>query len=268
MKCFWCHNPESVNPVPELQLFVQKCINCLKCVKICPEKAHRMDHGIKIFDRSLCNKCGKCIEICYAGALEMAGKRMSVIEVVNEAEKDKAFYENSGGGVTFSGGEPLMQREFIKSLLMECKKHGLHTAVETAGNIPWNTFEEIMPFTDLFLYDVKVMDENKHKEVTGSGNKRCLENLKKLAESRADINIRIPVIPGVNDTEEDMEKIAAFIKATRRNLPVELLPFHRLGEGKYASLGIPYKAQGYEAPTDEKVKILHQVFEKYAIDTN
>lgn len=262
LRCFWCHNPESINPSPELQVFVHKCIRCGRCAEVCPVKAHSIECGRKVFKRNLCIQCGKCAEICYAGALEMAGEKISVKEVVDEVEKDRAFYENSGGGVTFSGGEPLVQKEFLKELLAESKRRGLHTAVETAGNVPWEAFEEITPFTDLFLYDVKVMDSKKHKAATGSANKRCIGNLKKLAEKGANIHIRIPVISRVNDTQEDMHEIVEFVKTTGRSIPMELLPFHRMGEGKYASLDLEYKAKEYEAPTDEKLQKLKQVFEK------
>lgn len=263
LRCFWCHNPESIDPSSELQVFVQKCIGCGRCVEVCPVEAHSIEDGRKTFNRILCIKCGKCAEVCYTGALEMTGKKMFVKEVVDEAEKDRAFYDNSGGGVTFSGGEPLLQKNFIKELLAESKKRGLHTAVETAGNVLWETFEEILPLVDLFLYDVKVMDPDKHKAVTGSDNKRCLDNLKKLTQKGANINIRVPVIPGVNDTEGEMQEIVELIIATSRSIPVELLPFHRMGEGKYISLGLEYKAKAYEAPTEEKLKKLRQVFEQH-----
>ncbi len=177
LRCFWCHNPESIHPHPQIQLFLQKCIGCGKCFEICPVGAHCMIDGERVFLRELCRNCGKCAEICYADALVLAGKWLTAREVMDEVEKDKPFYENSDGGVTISGGEPLLQADFARALLEECKKEGLHTVVDTAGNVPWEAFEKVLPFTDLFLYDLKAADEEFHRQVTGAGNARILDKV-------------------------------------------------------------------------------------------
>jgi len=214
----------------------------------------------RVFLRELCRNCGKCAEICYADALVLAGKWLTAREVMDEVEKDKPFYENSDGGVTISGGEPLLQADFARALLEECKKEGLHTVVDTAGNVPWEAFEKVLPFTDLFLYDLKAADEEFHRQVTGAGNARILDNLKKLANSDKNIWIRIPIIPGVNDKVEEMEKLLMIIKELKQIEYVELLPFHRLGEGKYTSLDMENLAKGYEPPRDDLMNRLAKVF--------
>ncbi|MGL4736334.1 MAG: glycyl-radical enzyme activating protein, partial [Cellulosilyticaceae bacterium] len=211
LRCFWCHNPESINPKPQLMVFRNKCIGCKACIQICPMNAHYMKADQKVFERERCNQCGKCASVCYSGALELSGKWVGVSEIIDEVEKDKRFYENSGGGVTFSGGEPLMQKEFLKELLKESKVRGLHTAVETAGNVAWEAFEMILPYTDLFLYDLKVMNPVVHKEVVGADNRNCLSHLQKLMSQKIKLCIRVPVITGVNDTKESMVEIRDFV---------------------------------------------------------
>lgn len=266
LRCFWCHNPESIDPDPQIQVFPQKCIGCGKCFEVCPANAHQMKDGQRVFLRELCKGCGMCAETCYAEALVMTGKWMTVQEVMDEVEKDKPFYENSQGGLTLSGGEPLLQGKFAKELLEESKKRQIHTVVDTAGNVPWETFEAVLPFVDLFLYDIKVMGQEKHREVTGATNTRIINNLKNLVQRDVDVRIRVPVIPGVNDTPDEMEKIALFLK----NLPsiqhVELLPFHNFGEGKYDSLGYKYKAKDYRPPQADYMNKLIRIFKDRGLE--
>jgi len=240
LRCYWCHNPESWAAAPQIQVFFEKCIGCGNCFKACPAGAHGVTKKGREFKRELCGGCGACAEVCYAEALVLRGKRVSVREVLAELEKDREFYEQSGGGVTFSGGEPLCQPEFLEALLRECKAVGLHTAVDTAGNADWAVFEAVMPFADLWLYDVKVIDGAKHKKATGADNSAILGNLKALMAAGADINIRVPVIPGLNDGEEEKKAIMGFLEGLRYSGPVEYLPFHRMAQGKYDSLGMAY----------------------------
>ncbi len=265
LKCFWCQNPESIDRCPEIEEFEDKCIGCGKCIDACPVSAVRIEDGKKVFRRELCERCGKCAESCYSGARVLLGKMMTVEGVLETVERDRPFYIRSGGGVTFSGGEPMLQIGFLREALKECKKREFHTAVDTAGNVPWSSFLTVIPYTDLFLYDMKVMDEKKHKEATGVSNKRILENLSKLADSDKDILIRIPVIPGFNDTEEDMHQSAAFLSGLSRKIPVELLPFHQLGSGKYDIIGKEYKAKDL-MPLDRNVAVkLSEVFSREEI---
>ena len=239
LRCLWCHNPEGLQTYPEIMFFPQKCIGCGKCFLICPQKCHTTENGNHVFLREDCLRCGKCAEACYSGALTVSGKIMAAQEVAAEIEKDEMFYENSGGGVTFSGGEPLLQAEFLREVMVICKNRGYHCAVETAGNVAWSEYEKIIPYTDLFLYDIKAVDEALHREATGTGNRRIIENLRKLAQEKPEIWVRTPEIPGVNDTLEEKEKLSALLKELKTVKNHVYLPYHRLGESKYESLGLP-----------------------------
>ncbi|MBQ7090738.1 MAG: glycyl-radical enzyme activating protein [Clostridia bacterium] len=222
LKCAWCHNPESQSAKPQMMLFQNQCIGCGKCREICQNET--------------CTLCGRCTLFCPADARKVCGKAYTVDEVFDEIIKDKAYYENSGGGVTFSGGECMLQIDFLYELLKKCKESGIHTAVDTAGHVPFERFEKILPYTDLFLYDIKLLDSEKHNRFTGVGNELILENLKKLFDTHATIWIRIPVIPGVHD-EEELQKIHDFVNHCGKPERIEHLPYHAMGEHKYAALG-------------------------------
>ncbi len=237
LRCAWCHNPEGLQQTPEIMFFPQKCIGCGQCFEVCLNNGHVIINGERLFVREACERCGKCAAVCYAEALKTTGRSISSGEAVDEIKKDDLFYKNSGGGVTFSGGEPLLQADFIKEAFIACKALGYHCAVETAGHVPWGAFEKILPYTDLFLYDIKIMDEVLHKQCTGSGNKRIIGNLKKLVNAGAEVIVRTPEIPGINDTPEEKQKLAA-LRAELGGLKHEVLPYHRLGENKYESLGL------------------------------
>ena len=222
LKCKWCHNPESQSFAKEMLFYKDKCLDCGTCKNVCP-------HSLES-----CDFCGKCVLTCPADARKICGKDYTPDEVFAEIVKDKAFYANSGGGVTFSGGECMLEPEFLSALLKRCKTDGIHTAVDTAGNVPWESFEKVLPFTDLFLYDVKAFSPELHKIGTGADNARILENLKRLSEKAA-VLVRIPVIGGYNDTAEKLGKIACFLKTVRK-VKTELLPYHSMGEHKYGAL--------------------------------
>ncbi len=225
LKCKWCHNPESQAPKQEMMFYKDKCVGCGKCREVCPYHLEK------------CDFCGKCELYCAADARKICGREYKVDEVFSEVVKDKTFYDNSGGGVTFSGGECMLQIDFLCEMLEKCKENGIHTAVDTAGNVPWEYFERILKHTDLFLYDIKVFDNEKHKKYTGVGNELIFDNVKKLFECGASVWIRIPVISGVNDTEEEMRKIKEFLKAYSPP-KIELLPYHEMGGHKYDALNM------------------------------
>jgi pyruvate formate lyase activating enzyme len=262
LRCIWCHNPEGIDKEPEIQFNPNKCILCGNCVEVCPTKALKIVNKSISYDRNLCEKSGKCTEVCNSGAIRWIGKILSVDEVYKEIAQDIVFYKTSDGGVTFSGGEPLLQNKFLLSLLKRCKENNIHTAVDTAGNVSWKYIEEIIPYTDLFLYDVKLFDNAKHKKFTGSGNKLILKNLKRLDTFFEKIIIRIPVIPQVNDSKEEIENISTFLAKLKNIKLVELLSFHQMGEYKYDTLGKEYKVKDLKLLSYNRMEELKEIFIK------
>ncbi len=240
LQCQWCANPESQSPSPEFVFFMNKCLMCNACVDCCEQNAIALDgRGFRQIDRTLCNFCGKCVAQCYAEVLRLVGRTMTEGEVIAEVLKDRDFYRQSGGGVTFSGGEPLRQPVFLEACLEACRRNNLHTVVETAGLTSWNTIKKLLHLVDLFLYDLKVVENASHKAFTGVSNKRILDNLKKLVTCH-DVIIRMPMIPGVNDRGNAWQATMAFIKELPWRGQIDLLPYHHLGVGKYAALNRVY----------------------------
>ncbi len=246
LRCAWCHNPESQSPKPQLLFYKNRCTGCGKCKEKCAYSLEK------------CDLCGRCTLYCPSDAREICGKEYTVDEIMREILKDKAFYESSGGGVTFSGGECMLQIDFLEELLRECKESGIHTAVDTAGHVPYDYFERILPYTDLFLYDVKSIDNEVHKKYTGVGNELILENLKTLLGVGAPLWIRIPVIPSVNDATEDMIAVKEYVYSHGRPKKIELLPYHAMGEHKYAAIGM--QAHAFAVPEKQAVKRLQDIF--------
>ncbi len=254
LDCWWCHNPESRSPEREPFFRAQRCIRCGACVDACPEGALARE------DPGLCRACGACAEACYAGAREMVGREMSVAEAMEEVLKDRAFYEESGGGVTASGGEPLMQAEFLFELLKDCKREGLHTVLDTNGYAPWEKIEPLLPLVDLFLYDLKLMDEERHRQFTGASNRLILENLGRLSGRGAFLHLRIPVIPEVNDDEENLMATAALARTLPGVKRVDLLPYHQAALAKYENLGQSYRLTGTRTPAEVRMLELARMF--------
>ena len=245
LRCAWCHNPESQSFNTQLMFYSDKCINCGKCKQICSNALEN------------CVLCGNCEIYCPAEARRICGKEYSVDELLAEVIKDKIFYDNSNGGVTFSGGECMLQIDFLAEILKKCKENNIHTAVDTAGHIPFESFEKILPYTDLFLYDVKIFDSDKHKKYVGVGNELILGNLKKLLKKGKKIWIRIPVIAGVNDSVEEIQKIKLFLSECGNPQMVELLPYHSMGQNKYRAIGM--NPQNFETPSNDHIKLLKEI---------
>lgn len=237
LSCLWCHNPESQDPHPEIFFSPEKCIGCHYCERVCEHEGHHFIDGIHVYDRSGCIQCGECAVECYARALEVAGKEMTVDEVITEVLKDRVFYQNSGGGMTLSGGEPMQQFDFSLQLLKSARESGLHNCIETSGCSSWERYAAIAPFVDIFLYDVKETDPLLHRQYTGVSNELLLENLFKLDQAGARTMLRCPVIPGLNDRLEHFQAIAGIANRMKNVVEINLLPYHPLGNSKNQRLG-------------------------------
>ncbi|MBM3239715.1 glycyl-radical enzyme activating protein [Candidatus Poribacteria bacterium] len=269
LHCWWCHNPESIKGRKELVLFDNKCIGCGECFKVCPNKAHEvLPDGKRVYHKEICVLCGKCTDICYAEALVMEGKEMTVEEVMVELRKDIPFYENSNGGITLSGGEPLFQHEFTLAILKQCKSEGLHTALDTSGQVPWRVYERVLPYVDLVLYDLKHIDSVTHRKYTGASNELILDNLVKISEYGVPIEIRVPIIPGINDAKKDIVGAAMFLNTLKNIILVDLLPYHRLGEAKYSRLGEKYKLEGLQPPSKEHINEIAEWIRSYGLEVH
>jgi pyruvate formate lyase activating enzyme len=257
LSCAWCCNPESIDRTSHITFSPQKCIGDGRCVEVCRTGA-RDAEGYHV---ELCTFCGLCVEVCPTGALELVGRDMSVEDVVREVEKDRLFYESSGGGMTLSGGEDLAQRDFGVQLLRACRQRMLHTAIETTGFAPWDHVLEVAGACDLVLYDLKHMDPEIHRRYTGVSNDLILENARRLAKVKEELIFRVPLIGGVNTDENNIRKLAEFVKGTAVE-EVHLLPYHRLGESKYSKLGRKYTCEGF-TPEREKVEEIQHVLQSY-----
>ncbi len=236
LKCVWCHNPESIDFKPQLAMYKNKCTLCGSCVKSCPLDAHTISKTDHKLDREKCIACGMCEEACFNDALKFYGREMSVSELMPILLEDRDFYENSGGGVTLSGGECLMHPEFCEELLKKLNAEGIHTAVDTCGFVSKEALDKVMPYTDIFLYDLKAFDEDIHIKCTGQSNKVILENLKYLDGCGKKIEIRIPYVPGFNN--DQIEKMAKYLKGLKNVTKVRVLPYHNYAGSKYAALNI------------------------------
>ncbi len=240
LRCRWCANPENLTPGAVLGFLCRLCQNCGRCFRTCRHGAIVPGEGVYRIDREKCVSCMECADACFAGALTVYGKEMTDEETFRKVSRDKIFYDESGGGVTVSGGEPLLHPEFVSDLFARCREAGIGTCVETCGCVPWENIERVRENTDQFLFDLKFADSEKHREYTGAGNERILENARALAVAGAALTFRRPLIPGVNDGAEETERTAAFIRSLGRDAALELMPYHRMGATKYDALRMEY----------------------------
>ena len=252
LRCVWCHNPESNAIQPQLAFHENLCIGCGNCFAICPNQCHALNNGRHEIARAQCAGCGLCVQAC-TGALEILGKRCTVEEVMKEVRKDASFYRTSGGGVTVSGGEPLMQPDFTYELLSAAKKEGLHTCLETSGYGPLQTILKFSSAVDLFLYDVKETDSKRHLKFTGVENQQILENLFAIDELGASSILRCPIIPGFNDRDGHFNSIAKLANQLRHVCMIHVEPYNSFGEGKAQSIGSQYALKGVQPPEEERV---------------
>ncbi|WP_313340312.1 trans-4-hydroxy-L-proline dehydratase activase [Sedimentibacter sp.] len=260
LKCLWCHNPESQENKKQILYDTEKCVLCGTCVKVCPQDAIKIENNVLTTDMDKCDFCGLCEIYCIQEARQVVGKDYNVGEILKEVLKDRIFYEKSNGGVTVSGGEPLMYVDFIEELFKKLKEENIHTAVDTSGAVNFKNLERIAEYTDLFLYDIKLMDDEKHNEYIKASNKTILENLKKLSKIHNNINIRLPIVEGVNADIAHIEKTIDFIKDLNIK-KVNLLPYHDIAKHKYKKLGIDYEEEKMSKPSEEKMQCFVSMFE-------
>lgn len=263
LRCIWCHNPESISPRIELQYVEKRCVGCGACVDACPHSCHSTVNGTHSLDRSLCTGCGACVEACLAEALSLCGRYVSVDEVVSVLLEDECFYKSSGGGVTLSGGECLCQADFCAEVLGAIKERGIHTAVDTCGYVDRADIDKVIPYTDIFLYDIKHMDESEHKRLTGVSNARILENLKYIDSRGKQIEIRIPFIKGCNDGM--LQSAAEFISELECVIAVRLLAYNNLAGSKYDIIGRENTMPRSQPPSADELRDAARVFEKKGI---
>lgn len=266
LRCRWCSNAESMSPESEVGIIRDRCDKCGKCRIICPEGAISLDNiGSIIINRAGCISCGDCVSVCPREALTIYGRQITVDEVFSEVGRDRSFYGGSGGGVTVSGGEPLRQAEFVAALFRRCKEAGMSTCLDTCGYAPVDTLKRVLDHTDNVLYDIKHMDSERHRELTGVPNDLILKNARIVAERGIPVLFRIPLIKAVNDTADNIEATARFVKSLGGSAAVELLPYHRLGIGKYPTLDQDYPGKSFSRPSPRELESVIQIFQECGV---
>lgn len=266
LKCRWCQNPETWKMEPQIAWYENKCAGCEKCIEVCPNNALSEKDENLVPEKELCESCGKCVKVCPTEAREILGEKISPEKVFEQIMKDKIFYEESEGGITISGGEPLSQSNFTKEILKLCKGEKIHTAVDTSGYVDQKDIEKILPYTDLILYDFKHSNPEEHKELTNAQLNKILENLKFVDSKGLPIWIRTPIIPKLNDSEENIKKIAKFIEELSNVQRYELLPYNPLVKSDYKNIGINYPFEELKEPSEEKMNNLKNIAKSFEIE--
>jgi len=266
LRCFWCSNPESQKSWPEIAHRDSLCNQCGRCIEVCDSQAISIVGKKVLINRKRCTRCGKCVEVCIPEAIRLVGNEMSVDEVFQEVRKDVQYYRSSGGGVTIGGGEPLQQPAFVAALLKQCQDEGIHTCIDTSGYADTEALEEVLPHVSLMLFDLKHMDPIVHRKLTGRSNEPIIRNLELITAREIPTIIRVPVIPGFNDSDEDITAIARTVTGMNHLSEVNLLPYHKYGFSKYKQLDRRYKLRGLEPPTDMKLKRLQEIFESFGLN--
>lgn len=268
LRCWWCHNPESQERTPELSFKPDRCLGCGACLEVCPEDAISLVGEVSTTNWARCTSCGDCVDVCYTGARELVGRKMSVEDVMEVLERDRPFYEESEGGVTFSGGAPLSHPDFLEELLKSCQERGLHTVLDTCGHVLWEVLNRIRPYVDLFLFDVKMINDALHIKYTGVSNILLLDNLRRLAKNGHTIVVRAPIIPGINDAPGQIQKLGEFVA----NLPgvsrLDVLPYHEMAAEKYRRLGRDYSLRGRRAPSDETMQAIALALREFGLEVH
>ncbi len=262
LRCKWCHNPETLSSQKQILYIQSKCIHCGKCVELCPQH-HKIQGNDMVFLREDCAACGKCAASCPSLALSLCGEEKTVPELFEEITKDQHYYMASGGGVTFSGGECLLHSQFVKEIAKLCKDKNIHTAIESAFFVPWENVQNVLPFIDLFFADLKIPNPEKHRKFTGQDNRLIIENITKLSKEHSNVILRIPVIPGVNDSDDDINAFAEIIKTFGKGIKeIELLKYNHLAEAKYDIAGKEYTKFAKKTQTNEEMQKLCSAFKE------
>lgn len=261
-RCAWCHNPETLLFTPQLKFFPERCIACGECFTACHNGVHRIINGIHIVNKKLCSNCGRCTESCYSGALVISGREVEAGEVLEQLLMDEPYYKRSNGGITLSGGEPVLQWEFAREVLRRCKEAGIHTTLQTAGNYDFECLKALLPYLDLVMYDVKAFNEEIYKKMILGDRRLMLENLKALDRREIPVIVRTPVIGSVNDTGQEIEAIAKYLADLTHLVHYMLIPYHGLGKTKYDALGLEYKNSFY-TPEKEDMQQLERTAAKH-----
>ena len=268
LRCVWCSTPESRKESPEIAFYPDKCILCNDCLPVCPRNAITAGNKAVIIDRELCDNCGRCVDVCYTEALRLLGRQYTVDELVYEVKKDSVVYKHSGGGVTVSGGEPLLEPEFALELLRALKQNGINVGVDTCGYVPLKNIEVVLPYVDFFLWDIKHMDDNAHRKLTGVSNQLILDNLRFVSGKNTPVYLRIPVIPGYNDSEENLRAVCEFARGLSSLVEIDLLPLHHLGKTRYAALGREYPIDGIPLIRDDVLSEMKHLVESFGLKCN
>ena len=265
LRCLWCSTPESQKPHPEIAIYPDRCNHCGECVPVCPLHAIKLTKETISINRAQCDNCGKCAEVCYPEALKLLGQAMTVEKLLEEVKKDKVFYKHSGGGVTISGGEPLLVPEFLKRFLKACREEGINTGIDTCGHVPWENIEQVLPYTNFFLWDIKHMDPEKHREFTGVTNELILSNARAISKAGIPLYIRIPVIPGYTDSDHNIKAICKFALELHSVVRVDLLFVHHLGKARYDSLNRVYPIADVPTIPNDELQRMKLLVESYGL---
>jgi len=265
LSCLWCSTPESQKAEPEIALQPSKCNHCGQCIPACPLKAINFTDETISLNRSLCNNCGRCAQVCYPEAIKILGQYMTVEELLREVKKDAVVYKHSGGGVTISGGEPLLNPDFTLKMLRAFKEECISTGVDTCGHMPWTSIESMLPYIDFFLWDIKHITPEKHREFTGVSNELILSNARSISGRNIPLYIRLPVIPGYNDSEDNIRATCEFARGLSSLVEVSLLPLHHLGKVRYDSLERAYPIADIPLVPDNVMQAIKKFVESYGL---